>query len=246
MTFRTLIVDDEELARQRLQRLLLVHAADIEVIGTASNGPEAVAQIEALRPDLVLLDIQMPEFDGFAVLERLQHLPWVIFCTAYDEYALSAFETQAIDYLLKPISPQRLRKALEKLLRLAHNKAAPDQDLRALIEKWRPPQTLRLQVRTGDRIRLVNAVDFCFFRAADKYVEGHTREQSFLFDQSLNQLEQQLAGGDFVRVHRSTLINLDHVEEIVRREGGQYMVRMRDAAATELSVSRSAKSALGL
>ncbi len=101
-------------------------------------------------------------------------------------------------------------------------------------------------MRTGDRIRLVAAKDFCFFRAADKYVEGHTREQCFILDQSLNQLAEELAGADFVRVHRSALVNLDCVEEIVRRSGGQYVVCMRDAAATQLPISRSAKSALGL
>jgi len=246
MIFRTLLVDDEDLALQRMQRLLSPHAAAVEIVGTAKNGTEAVQQIETLRPDLVFLDIQMPELDGFSVLKHLQHKPWIIFCTAYDEYALSAFETQAIDYLLKPVSPERLQKALAKLLELQGEETRPTQDLHALIEHLHRPQSVRLQVRTGDRIRLISAKEFCFFRAADKYVEGHTREQHFLLDQSLNQLAEQLAGADFVRIHRSALVNLDYVEEITRRDGGQYIVRMRDSAATQLPISRSAKSALGL
>ena len=246
MKFRTLLVDDEDFALQRMRRLLRPHADAVEIVGSAENGPDAVEQIEILRPDLVFLDIQMPEFDGFSVLEKLVHRPWIVFCTAYDEYALSAFETQAIDYLLKPVSPARLQKALAKLQRLAEDAHPHTQDLRGLLAGLRAPQPTRLQVRTGDRIRLVQAKEFCFFRAAYKYVEGHTRDQSFLLDQSLNQLAEQLAGEDFVRVHRSALVNLDQVEEIVRRDGGQYIVRMRDSAATQLPISRSAKSALGL
>jgi two-component system LytT family response regulator len=242
--YRTLLIDDEPLALERLERLLRPHAALVQIIGRESAGQAAVAAINRLRPGLVFLDIQMPELDGFQVLDRLEHLPWIIFCTAYDQYALSAFETCAIDYLLKPVSAERLEKAMAKVQRLttADHTALQDQ-FQALLRHLQAPGRQRLQVRQGDRVRFVDVADICFLRTANKYVEGRTRQGTFLLDQSLNQLEAQLPQGDFVRVHRSALVNLNHVAEIVRRLGA-CVVRMQDG--TELPVSRSARSRLGL
>lgn len=247
MSFRTLLVDDEPLALTRLERLLQPHAAQIEIIGRAHNGEEAVAQIDDLTPDLVFLDIHMPGLDGFGVLEHIAHLPWILFCTAYDEYALSAFDTHAIDYLLKPVSPERLAKSLAKVQRLGAEANNPlQQQLQTLLAELRPEALKRLQVRTGDRIRFIDPGDIYYFRAADKYVEGHTYEQSFLFDQSLNQLQATLPAADFTRSHRSVLINLNHVDEVIRQEGNTYIIRMKDAQKTELPLSRNAKSSLGI
>ena len=204
MTFRTVLIDDEPLALKRLARLIEPHRDTIEIVGTAGNGAEAVIVINELEPDLVFLDIQMPELNGFDVLDRLDYTPLVIFTTAYDEYALRAFDVNSIDYLLKPVDPDRLAKAIDKLLRLSETGAG---DLRRRIEQLITDapglRTHRIQVRLGDRIRLVPAEEVVYFRASDKYIEMHTHDKEHLITQSLAQLESVLPRNDFVRVHRS-------------------------------------------
>lgn len=246
MRYKTILIDDESLALRRLERLLQPYGETVEIIDRASDGDVAVAKINALRPDLIFLDIQMPELNGFEVLERLQHLPWIIFSTAYDEYALKAFETNAIDYLLKPVDPERLRRALEKLQRLtsAEQKAWPQQ-LQQLLAAFKQPALKRLQVRSGDHIRFLPLKDVYFFKSEDKYVIAHTFEENFVLDQTLSKLEAELPADDFVRVHRSAIVNLNHLQEVVRAYGG-FHVRMRDRHKTELPVSRNAKARLGL
>ncbi|MEK7729686.1 MAG: LytTR family DNA-binding domain-containing protein [candidate division KSB1 bacterium] len=245
--YKIIIVEDEPLALQRLERLLQPFNDFIEIVARASNGEEAVEQINSLKPDLIFLDIQLPELNGFEVLERLTSLPLIIFSTAYDEFALKAFETNAIDYLLKPVEPERLQRALEKLRRLTGNEQLQLQaQLQKLLEEIKKPKLQRLQVRTGDRIRLLDYSEICFFRAVDKYVEVHTLHESFLLDQSLNQLEAELPAEQFVRIHRAALVNMKHVHEIVRGLGGNYRVRLRDKKATELPVSRASKGKLRL
>ncbi len=247
MKYQTIIIEDEPLALQRLTRLLQPYSDFIEVIAQATNGEEAIEMINALKPDLIFLDIQLPELNGFEVLARLAHVPLVIFSTAYDEFALKAFETNTIDYLLKPVEPERLQRALEKLRRLTGNEQIQLQaQLQNLLAEIKKPKLQRLQVRTGDRIRLLDYNEILFFRAVDKYVEVHTHHETHLLDQSLNQLEAELSAEQFVRIHRAVLVNMNHVLEIVRGLGGNYRVRMRDKKATELPVSRASKSKLRL
>jgi len=246
MRFRTLLIDDELLARQRLRRLLLCHSDSIRVIDDAESGQEAVEKIDSLKPDLIFLDIQMPEMDGFEVLQQIEHKPFIIFSTAYDEYALRAFETNSIDYLLKPVNPARLEKAIQKLITLTRDEIQDiRQDLNKLISQVSPARK-RLQVRIGDKIRLLNLAEICFFRADNKYVAVNTREDSFLLTKTLQQLEQTLPPDDFVRIHRSAIVNLSHVTEIVRTFSGGYVVRIRDRHKTELPVSRKSRRKLGL
>lgn len=243
--FRTLLVDDEPLALDRLERLLAPHA-QVEVIGRAQSGQKALQQIAALRPDLLFLDIQMPELDGFEVLQHLQFRPWVIFCTAYDAYALKAFEACALDYLLKPVAPERLAQSLDKLQRLdTDGSDALAQRLDALAAHLKHPAVRRLQARQGDRIRFVETDHVVFLKAADKYVEAHTKDQTLLLDQSLNQLEKDLPPADFTRIHRSYLINMNHLEEIIRHPNG-YQARMADDANSQLPISRQGRTRLGL
>lgn len=244
--YRTLLIDDEPLALDRLKRLLVPHSDIIDILDTAGNGLDAVEKIHHLKPDIIFLDIQMPECDGFQVLERLNTLPHVIFCTAYDEYALKAFETNAIDYLLKPVEPERLAKSIDKLQRLTGDeKAHFEKQIQEFITQLRKPASKRIQVRVGDRIRLLHPKDIYFFKASDKYVEAHTFDQSYLLNQTLNQLELELTPFDFVRIHRSVLINLNHMEEIFRWFGGTYRVRMKDKIKSELALSRAARQKLG-
>lgn len=247
MTYKTILIDDEPLALARLERLLQPYGGVIEIIDRAASGLEATEKINQLKPDLVFLDIQMPELNGFEVLERLTHLPWIIFSTAYDEYALKAFETNSIDYLLKPVDPQRLKKALDKLQRLTQDEpGAWREHMQKLLAGIKAPASKRIQVRVGDHIRFLNPKDICFFRALDKYVEAHTFDEAFLLSETLNQLEAELAVEDFVRIHRSALINLNHLSEVIRYAPGSYRARMRDKKKTELPVSRGAKAKLGL
>ena len=247
MNYKTLLIDDEPLALDRLERLLQPHRDLVEIIGRASNGAEAIEKIETQKPDLIFLDIQMPEFNGFEVLEQLTHQPWIIFSTAYDEYALKAFATNSIDYLLKPVDPERLKKALEKLQHLTRGEvSAFHRQLQNLLAGLKLEAAKRIQVRTGDHIRFLNVKDVCFFHAEDKYVAAHTFEEVFLLDKTLNQLEAELPATDFVRIHRSTVINLNHLAEVVREFPGSYRARMKDKKKSALPVSRAAKARLGL
>jgi len=247
MTYRTILVDDEPLALDRMKRLLKPHRDTIEIIYSAQNGLEAVETINRLNPDLIFLDIQMPELSGFEVLDRVNHLPLIIFCTAYDEYALKAFETNSIDYLLKPVEPERLNTAIEKLWRLtSDDKESFHEQLQKLLSGMKKPAVKRIRVSSGDTIHLVPVDEIFFFRAEEKYVIASTYDKSYVLNQTLNQLEAELSTDDFVRIHRSAIINLNHLEKIIRWFGGNYRVRMRDKEKTELDISRGSKHKLGL
>lgn len=247
MMFKTVLVDDEPLALKRLARMLEPYNEVIEIVGKASNGPDAVTLINRLRPDLVFLDIQMPELNGFDVLERLDYTPVIIFSTAYDQYALKAFDVNSIDYVLKPVDPDRLRKAIEKLQRLSESSTNDLRDRIELLLKSLPGSGIqRLQVRLGDKIRLIPVSDVAFFRASDKYVEVSAGGKIYLLTKSLSQLEEELPPGDFQRVHRSVIINVNFVEEFAKDFHGAYVVRMRDPDKTSLPVSRRYKSRLDL
>lgn len=241
-----MIIDDEPLAIQRLERLLAPHRQHIQITDTARNGKEAVRKIRLQSPDLVFLDIQMPGLNGFEVLDAVDPVPWVIFCTAYDEYALKAFETHAVDYLLKPVEPGRLAKALNRLQHLsgAHS-LRYSKKLAALMDHLNPSGLKRIGVPVGHRIHLLNMTDIAFFRSSHKYVEVHTAEQCYLISQSLQDLENHLPE-DFVRIHRGSIVNLNFVAEIIREPGSPVQVRVRDKNSTLLRVSRASTGNLGL
>ncbi len=247
MKLKAVLIDDEPLALDRLRRLLTPYGDRIDVVEEAMNGPEAVEQITRYQPDVIFLDIQMPGMDGFEVIQQLDVLPWVVFCTAYDEYALRAFETHALDYLLKPVDPERLARTVEKILKATgQEKSQVQSEMRQLLQWLRPGPQRRLKIRLGDKIRFVPVDQICFFRAVDKYVEVHTAERVYLINDSLNQLERELPPDEFVRIHRSALINWNYIDEVYRWFAGNYRVRMRDKNRTELPVSRAARKRLAL
>lgn len=248
---KTILIDDEALAIRRLRRLLLPFEHVIDVVGEALDGEQAVQLITAKRPDLIFLDIQMPGMNGFEVVEQLERLPLIIFVTAYDQYALRAFETNSIDYLLKPVEPARLQHAIDKLLRLrqaAPAQPTPDmqQHIAALLAEMKANRPYRLQVRSGDRVRFLDGNDIYYFRAADKYVEVHTFDAMYLLPDSLSAIEKSLPARDFVRIHRAAIINMRHLDEAARDANGQYRVRMKNQKRTVLPVSRRARHKLGL
>ena len=239
MHLRAIIVDDEELARKRLRKMLRDYEEDLEVVGEAENGQDAVDKIEALHPELIFLDVQMPGFDGFEVVRRLRVKPFIVFTTAYDEYALKAFEENSIDYLLKPIEQKRLDKAVEKLGRVyASSKPQINENVERFLSQLASPPLKRLQVKSGDKILLIDTDSITYFEAKDKYTFLHTVDHEHIVEPTLAELEEKLDKLTFVRIHRSLIVNLNFIREMVKWFGGKYKIRLKDKQQTELVVSR--------
>ncbi|MBP1773756.1 MAG: yehT 1 [Holophagaceae bacterium] len=241
MKLRALVVDDEALARQRI-RDLLRRSGDIEVAGECVNGLEAVRAIEELAPDLVFLDIQMPELDGFGVVEALgaERMPPTLFITAYDQHALRAFEVHALDYLLKPFSSQRFHQALERARRwCSHSATDKGPDLEGLLAGLRRerPWVDRLLVKQGDRHILVRTSAIQWIEAEDNHVRLHVEGTSHLLRQTMTGLLARLDPSQFRRIHRSAIVNLDCIREFQPWTGGDHVVFMRDG--TRLTLSRT-------
>jgi DNA-binding LytR/AlgR family response regulator len=235
---RVLIVDDEELARTRLKSLL-DGLPDVECVGEAENGIEAVEKVKELAPDLMLLDIQMPGMNGFEVLEALDDVPLVVFATAFDEYALKAFEVNSIDYLLKPIEKERLSQAIERARRLLSGGPELRQEIERLAGLIGARGVDRLPVVKGKRIVLVDHADIVWVGASDELVFVYTKDGRHLANATMAELEARLDPRAFFRVHRSSIVNLKHVAEIVPWFAGKYKIVLDDAARTELVLPRA-------
>ena len=243
MTLRLVLVDDEPPARARLRRLLKAHA-DIELIAECGDGAAAVQAIESATPDLVLLDVQMPELDGFEVLRALDvpALPTVIFITAFDQYAVRAFEVHALDYILKPVEADRLDAALgHARRRLAERRSAGLADLLRELKRERPRLT-RLPVRSEGRVKVIELADVDWLGAADNYVRLHSGGREYLVRDTLAALEQQLDPDTFVRVQRSTIVRFDRIAELRPDAHGDFEIRLKDG--TRLNMSRTYRSAV--
>jgi two-component system LytT family response regulator len=249
---RVLVVDDEPLAREKI-RGMAADDAELRVVGECSNGAEAIDAIQTLRPDLILLDVQMPEVGGFAVLEALKDegLPPVIFITAYDHYAVRAFEFHALDYLLKPFDRERFRAAIDRAKRQIRreNGGALDARILAMLEQMReqPRYTERLVVKTGGRVFFLNAEEIDWVEAEGNYVSIHAGKKSYLLRETISGIEGQLDPRHFVRIHRSAVVNINRIKELQPWSHGEYHVILHDG--TQLTLSRSYRdnlqSALG-
>src|SRR5262249_31128652 len=246
-TIRTLIVDDEPLARRRIRRLLSTEG-DFEIIGECGEGRSAAEAMIELKPDLVFLDVQMPEVDGFQALERVpsRALPLVIFVTAYDGYALRAFEVSAVDYLLKPFDRSRFEKAVERAkVRLA---SGPEGGFReqtlALLQQLRAKGNGldRLVIKTSGRGFFLKVDEIDWIEAEGKYVRLHVGKDSYLLREAIGALESQLDPARFPRIHRSAIVNIERVRELQPWFNGEYKVVLRDG--TELMLSRSFRKKL--
>jgi two-component system LytT family response regulator len=244
---RTLIVDDEPLAREGVRQLLAAHP-DVEILGECADGFQAVETIESAKPDLVFLDVQMPELDGFGVLQaiELDELPVIIFVTAYDNYALQAFNIHAVDYLLKPLDPERFRIALgraraEIALREAHH---INENLRALLRtlKNTPQYQSRLIVKSSGRVTIVKTADVDWIGAEDDYACLHAQGRKHLLRETMSGLENQLDPDRFIRIHRSTIVNVERIKELRPLFHGDYAVVLNDG--TKLTASRTYKKRL--
>lgn len=228
---RTLIVDDSPLVRDGI-RLLLAGEPDVEVVGEAGDGHEAVTAVAQLTPDLTFLDVQMPSLDGFQVIERCSaSLGAVIFVTAYDDYALRAFQANALGYLLKPIAPRMFEAALNRARQVLASHGAPEP---AKPADRRPLP--RLVVKDQGRFMLLRPAEVDWITSAGDYVQLHSGGRTFLVRSTLSELEGSLHPNDFVRIHRSTIVNLDRVQEIAALPQGDYTVRLKDG--TRLRMSR--------
>jgi two-component system LytT family response regulator len=250
MSIRAYVLDDEPLAVKRLVRLLEA-TGKVTVVGSHSDPETAIGEIGALRPEVLFLDIEMPGLTGFAVLERLSGEPLVVFTTAYDQYALQAFAVNSVDYLLKPVEPAGLDRALAKLGRiLGGQEKAPD--LQKIIAALTKPAAYpaRLPSRTGERVEFVDLARVTHFYAEDKLTFAATAAKDFVVDQSISELEGKLDPERWFRIHRSTLVQLDYVQELHGWIGNRLLIRLKDEKKTELQVARERvaelKAKLGL
>jgi two-component system LytT family response regulator len=249
---RAVIVDDEPLARQTL-RLLAAEDAELEVIAECSSGAEAVAAIRRLEPDLVFLDVQMPEVDGFGVLREvgLDRLPLIIFVTAYEAHALRAFDAHAVDFLLKPFEDERFHQAVGRAKHAIRTRKVGELTARllALLQADSSPgggatggpaaeYVSRLAVRTGGRVTFVNTADIDWIEAADYNVRLHVGGRHFLLRQPLRDLERRLDPRHFARVHRSAIVNLNRVRELEPYFHGEYIIRLDNGTKLKLSRTR--------
>jgi two-component system LytT family response regulator len=247
MPLRVLIVDDEPLGRQRL-RALLEAEPDIEVIGECFDGPGAVTAIRQQRPDLLFLDVRMPELDGFGVLEAMgdDRPPGVIFVTAYDKYALRAFEVHALDYLLKPFDRERFQKALERArAQIAQSQTAGvNEQLRALLEDARAGKKYvdRIVIKSTSRVFFLRVEEIDWIEAAANYLKLHVGKEAHLLRETMNGLEARLDPEKFLRIHRSTIVNIERIQELQPWFHGDYVVLLRDG--TKLTLSRSYRQKL--
>jgi two-component system response regulator AlgR len=230
---KILIVDDEPPARERL-RSLLAEIGDCEIIGEASNGEEALELCSQLKPDVVLLDVRMPGISGLEVARHIDSLadpPAVIFTTAYDQYAVEAFETEAVGYLLKPVRKEKLAHALRHAARI------PPSRLTRIAESAGFEQRReRICARLGDQLRLIPVEDIYYFLADQKYITVRHKGGEDLIDESLKSLAEEFSN-DFIRIHRNALVAEKQISAVERTEDGQYVVRVRDCGAV-LQVSR--------
>lgn len=235
---RVAIIDDEPLARQGI-RLRLANERDVEIVGEADDGPAAVRLIEALLPDVVFLDIQMPGMSGFDVLARVAevHLPVVVFVTAHDDYAIRAFDIRAIDYLLKPYTRERFDEALRRARRELAQREEEEGSSKVLdlLGGGEEKYLSRLAVRARDRFVLVRVEEVDWFEAASNYVEVHARGKSFLVRSTVANLEQKLDPHRFVRIHRSVIVNVDRVAEIRSDAHGDYVVTLTNGKALKMT-----------
>jgi two-component system LytT family response regulator len=238
--YTTLIIDDEPPARARLHKLLENFAETFRVVDEAKIGTEAVEKINQLQPDVIFLDIEMPGLNGFEVLERLEKIPIVIFCTAFDQYSLKAFETNSIDYLLKPVRLERLQQTVEKLSSFKTNLSSTNimSVLKEFYSQKEEKKMTSITVKKGDKLIFIKLDEVTHFEADEKYVSVHTDKDIHLIEQSLSQLELKLPDF-FMRVHRSIIINKNQVVEVQKYFNSRFVITLSNHKKTSITSGRS-------
>lgn len=242
MTIKTLIVDDEPLARDRIKRFLRDEDG-VQIVGECKNGAEAIEAIASKDPDLVFLDIQMPEKNGFEVIKALgpKSLPTIIFVTAYDQYALQAFDVHALDYLLKPFNRERIKRAVSRAREHIEHKRLGnlDERLNSLLADLRSERKYldRLVVKSVGRVFFLKTDEIDWIEAAGNYVKLHVGREAHMIRETMNGIESKLDPDKFLRIHRSTVVNIDRIKELHPMFSGDYAVILRNG--TELALSRN-------
>ena len=233
-----IIVDDEYLAREIVKKYLEKHA-DIDILAECSNGFEAVKEITDKKPDLIFLDIQMPKLNGFEMLELLDVHPSIIFTTAFDDYAIKAFEVNAVDYLLKPFSEERFNEALEKAIGRINKKSSDEEKIKKLIShRDQLTETLeRIVVKDGSKITIIPVETLRWIEAQDDYVRIHSEGGKFMKKKTMKFFEDHLDPNNFIRIHRSSIINVSSIKQMELYEKDSYRVIMKDE--TKLPVSKT-------
>ncbi|WP_340112141.1 LytR/AlgR family response regulator transcription factor [Maribellus mangrovi] len=239
--YKTIIVDDEPLARLRLKTLISEYPEKFEVIGEAENGEEAIEKINHQHPDFIFLDIQMPEINGFDVLKKINYLPKIIFCTAFDEFALQAFDTNCIDYLVKPLTKERFAKTIEKIDQF--NDSETTINIERLVEQfnreYKKNDATSIPVKVGDKVIFIRLDEVSYFQADEKYVSVLTKHsKSYTLDSSLKRLEIKLPDY-FIRVHKSYLINKNLLKEIRKHFNNRFVIILDDYNQSKITSGRS-------
>lgn len=247
MKIKTLIVDDEPIARDRVRRMLR-EENDIEIIGECGNGKEAVKFINENKPDLVFLDIQMPEMTGFEALQKINpnNTPAIVFVTAYDQYAIQAFDVHALDYLLKPFNRERFKRAIERAREQIEKTTTGkiDERLASLLADLTTSKKYleRLVVKSVGRVFFLRTEEVDWIEAAGNYAKLHVGREGHLIRETMNGLESKLNPDKFLRIHRSTLVNIDRIKELNPLFSGDYTVMLKNG--TELTLSRNYRDRL--
>ncbi len=243
---KIIIIDDEPLARSIVKEYLQKHP-ELEIVQECNDGFEGVKAIQQYEPDLIFLDIQMPKINGFEMLELLDQPPAVIFTTAFDEYAIKAFEAHAVDYLLKPFNQERFDKAIQKWKEQATSSQKNTNELLETASQS-PVQSQRIVVKTGSKIKIIPVHDVYFLEAADDYVKVHTQEGRFLKNKTMSHFEKTLDGQQFVRSHRSYIVNVQQITRIDPYEKDNHIAILKSGAKVPVSRNGYAKlrTVLGL
>lgn len=237
--YSTIIIDDEPSARDRLERLLGMFPETFQVIAIAKNGNEAKQLINTHNPDLIFLDIEMPGLNGFQLLEALKTIPIVVFCTAFDQYTLKAFETNSLDYLVKPVRKERLETTVKKLK--LFNRSSNENILntiRNLSELKKDSPMTSLTIKKGDKMVFIKLEDVLYFEASEKYVTVYTKYEKHLSEQSLLSLQQKLPD-QFLRVHRSIIVNTNQVKEVQKYFNNRFIISLNNNSKTSITTGRT-------
>lgn len=236
---KTILIDDEVLALSRLRRLLLKYPETFSIVSEAQNGAEGLLEIDKHQPDIIFLDIEMPLLNGFEMLAKLSKMPLVVFSTAYDQYAIRAFEENSVDYLLKPVENDRLLKTVDKIRNITQTATSHNpysESLLKLLEDMKPKKEIfSLSVKSGDRILLIPLTEITHFEADEKYVFLNTLDgQKYILNYTLTSLEEKLPQY-YLRISRAAIVNSHHIKEIQKHFNGKFIVMMRDRKASQLS-----------
>lgn len=235
---RAIIIDDEQLARNIIKSYLIVHP-EIKLVGIYSNGLDGLKAIQELQPDLVFLDVMMPKINGFEMLELLESAPVIVFSTAHDQYAIKAFETNAIDYLLKPYSQERFNESIIKVKEKVNRQESSKNSLKGLLRDTQnaQEQLQRVVVKVGSKIHILAVDKIRYIEAMDDYVRLHTKESKYLKQQTMKYYEAHLPAGEFVRIHRSYILNVKEIFKLEPYGKDTHVAILKDQM--QLPISRS-------